>query len=228
MGADLCSNNLFDFDEEFPNEEKKIIKKQDKIIKEEIPETIQENISIYSNPDVNERSNNNQKYYRNYDDINNLKSSIFENEENDHIKKYEQEINAEEHPYIFSSNYNLNKEQKENRNENNLKNYTFKNSASNVDNIQNNNNSNSNKNIDFNNTNEFILNNKRSFKNMEELRSKKNIVVNNDAFISFGNVESRRSDDNKKQNETNEYNNTNKENENKNVINDININFKKK
>ena len=27
MGADLCSNNLFDFDEEFPNEEKKNNKK---------------------------------------------------------------------------------------------------------------------------------------------------------------------------------------------------------
>ena len=106
MGEHLCSMNIFDIDDH-QKEEEKIIKKRDKKINEEIPETIQENISMYSNTDIPEKNNN--KYCRNYDDINNLKSSIFDNEENDHIKKYEQEINTEEHPYLFNYNSNISK-----------------------------------------------------------------------------------------------------------------------
>ena len=122
MGEHLCSMNIFDIDDH-QKEEEKIIKKRDKKINEEIPETIQENISMYSNTDIPEKNNN--KYCRNYDDINNLKSSIFDNEENDHIKKYEQEINTEEHPYLFNYNSNISKSDK-NKN-NHSKNYTFKN-----------------------------------------------------------------------------------------------------
>ena len=197
MGADLCSNNLFDFDEDFPNEEKKIIKKQDKFKGDEIPETIHE-ISIDSNPDLNEERYNNQKYDKNYEDLNNLRSSIFDNEENDHIKKYEQEINTEEHDYLFNNDYNENK--KESINQKSINNYTFKNSSSGVDNTPKNN---STKKIDFNKSNEFILNNKRSFKNMEELKSQKN-TNNSEGFVSFG--DSKKIENNKRRNEINDIN----------------------
>ena len=228
MGADLCSNNLFDFDD-FPNDEPKIIKKEDKIIREEIQETIQENISMYSNLDMNEtkdkeKNERTKNFYRNYDDINNLKSSIFDNEENEHVKKYEQEINAEEHPYLFSSYYNLNKKDnsKDNSKDNGeyIKNYTFKNSPSGLNNISNISNHNSNKNIDYDKSNEFISNNRSSFKKMEIMRSKKNIGFN-EQFISFGNTDNKKNEDIKQQNEVNDYehNYYSKENDN-----DMNIN----
>ena len=209
MGADLCSNNLFDFDEDFPNEDKKIIKKQDKFRRDEIPETIHEN-SIDSNPDLNEERYNNQKYYKNYEDINNLRSSIFDNEENDHIKKYEQEINTEEHNYLFNNDYNINK--KENVNQKSINNYTFKNSSSGIDYTPK---TNSQKKLDFNKSNEFILNNKRSFKNMEESKSQKN-SNNTDGFISFGN-NSKRTVDTKRQNEKNDIN-KNKKNTKSSIV----------
>ena len=116
MGIDLCNTDLFEIEEDFPNNKREKNKRYIKPKNEIIPETIQENLSIYSNPDLNERNNNKKNYnnYNNYEDINNLRSSIFDNEENDHVKKYEQEINTEEHPYIFGSEYDLNKnEEKE-------------------------------------------------------------------------------------------------------------------
>ena len=217
MGADICSLNLFDFDELENEDEQKKIQKQDKLKKEELPETIPENISIYSNPDItekNDRSINNKKYYRNYDEINNLRSSIFDNEENDHVKKYEQEINAEEHQYIFSSNYNLNKTGSNKGNY--INNYTFKNSKSGGNKISK---ENTDKNMNYEKSNEFILNNRSSFKNLEVLRSKKNFN-NNEEFISFGNNETRKTNEIKAQNEINDINNINKENinNNKNII----------
>ena len=204
--------NIFDLDDH-QKEEEKIIKKQDKIINEEIPETIQENISMYSNTEIPEKNNN--KYCRNYDDINNLKSSIFDGEENDHIKKYEQEINTEEHPYLF--NYNSNVSNKDKNKNKYSKNYTFKNSDSMRNNVENNN---SNKNSDYDKSNDFILNNKSSFKNLEGLRSKKN-MNNNDQFISFGNNEIRRTEELKQQNDINNYSDKNMNKENENNLNII-------
>ena len=211
MGGNLCSdshNSINDF-----NNENKIIKKYTSR-QSDISPTIQENVSIYSNSDI--FANNNNKHFNNETDVNYLKSSIFDNEENDneHYKKYEQEINTYDHPYIFNQNNknNYNYENYENNDElsnsnNDYNEYTFKNSpARNYLDNQNNNNRTS----DFNKSSEFISNNKNSFKKFEILRNKQK--QKNEDICSFG------------KNNNNEYDNSNSINNSNNISNsDIEI-----
>ena len=128
---------------------------------------------MYSNSEVG--GHNNNKYFNNDTDVNNLRSSIFDNDneekENDHIKKYEQEINSYDHqPYLMSRNTNANNydnndndlyDSNHNNESNNRKEYTFKNSPS-GGNIMSK--KSSNRFFDYNKSNEFIMNNKNSFK----------------------------------------------------------------
>ena len=189
MGGNLCSdshNSINDL-----NNENKIINKNSSG-QSDISRTIQENVSIYSNSDIY-ANNNNNKYFNNETDVHNLRSSIFDNDENEHIKKYEQEINTYDHPYIFNQNnknkYNYqNYENNENNDDlnnsnNDYKEYTFKNSPSRgnyLDNQYNNN----KRTADFNKSSEFISSNKNSFAKFEILKNKKN--QKNEDICSFG------------------------------------------
>lgn len=164
--------------------------------------TIQENVSIYSNDEDNNH-NNNDKYFNNETDLNNLRSSIFDNDENDHVKKYEQEINTYEHPYLFNSGNN------NNINPSNYNEYTFKNnspSGGNFTSLK----SSTNRISNFNKSNEFILNNKNSFQRFNILKNKKEQKY--DETCSFGNI-------NNVQFETN--NNINKRDNNNYISSDI-------
>ena len=192
MGADLCSDVLYNSNSMFNQNQ---IKKQS-LRENNKSHNIKENVSIYSNSDL--EMNNNNKYFNNETDLNNLWSSIFDNDENDHVKKYEQEINSYDHPYIFNQNTNTNHYENTDNDLNNFntdKEYTFKNSPSgekfpSFKNSNKNSNKNSSKNskkriFDYKKSNELISSTKNSFKKFEGFRNKNNQKV--EEICSFGN-----------------------------------------
>ena len=180
MGIDLCSdgphnnNSMNNINDNNPiNNKSQKLDGKGPIFKD--------NESVYSNSE----QDINNKYLNNETDINNLKSSIFDNEENDHTKKYEQEINAYEHPYIIDQKNNINNyENKDYYLNDSNKEYTFKNSI----------NSNNNNIIDYNKSKEFITNNKSSFKKFEVLKNKKDKKYQE--ICSFGNLNNTKLDSN--------------------------------
>ena len=197
MGADLCSDVLYNSNSMFNQNQ---IKKQS-LRENNKSHNIKENVSIYSNSD----QDINNKYFNNQTDVNNLRSSIFDNEENDHTKKYEQEINTYEHPYINNNLTDLN-------DSNDNKEYTFKNSLNNSN----------NKILDYKKSKEFITNNKNSFKRFEALKNKKN--QKNEQICSFSKLDNVRLETNKKNNSSNdsEIDNINeKEKDNEFVLNEF-------
>ena len=181
MGANLCSDGNNNSNNDF-NNKSNIIKNNSLKQSGKSPQ-IKENVSIYSNSDLD--NNNNNKYFNNETDINNLRSSIFDNEENDHIKRYEQEINTDDHPYIFNRNNNNNNnyENNDSSNMNNYKEYTFKNSPS-GGNFPSNKNS-QKRILDYNKSNDLISSSKNSFKKFEVLKNKQK--QKNEEICSFGN-----------------------------------------
>ena len=197
MGADLCSDVLYNSNSMFNQNQ---IKKQS-LRGNNKSHNIKENVSIYSNSE----QDINNKYFNNQTDVNNLRSSIFDNEENDHTKKYEQEINTYEHPYINNNLTDLN-------DSNDNKEYTFKNSLNNSN----------NKILDYKKSKEFITNNKNSFKRFEALKNKKN--QKNEQICSFSKLDNVRLETNKKNNSSNdsEIDNINeKEKDNEFVLNEF-------
>ena len=216
MGADLCTDGFLNSNDNFNN--KNNIMKNNSIIDKANSPTIKENVSVYSNSDLGISGNN--KYFNNETDINNLRSSIFDNEEYDHVKRYEQEINTYEHPYLCNQNNNINTEENNNDiNENNYNNnelsmsnhdkeYTFKNSPSGGNFPSS---INSNKRIlDYNRSNELISSNKNSFKKFENLRNKKN--QKKEEICSFGNLNNYNNGQKYESNNKNDDRNSNKSN----------------
>ena len=191
MGADLCSdlNNSNSIFTNIPTKKKSLMQNNKS-------PTIKENVSIYSNSEQDIIPN---KYFDNETEVNNLKSSIFDNEENDHTKKYEQEINTYEHAYLYNKNNNYNDISDSNRKE-----YTFKNSLNNS----------KKKILDYNKSKNFINNNKSSFKKFEALKNKNN--QNNQDICSFGNLKNSELDINK--NNNNSSNNSVDENDQNNEL----------